>query len=57
MNKPAQLHSRLDFAQEPTPRGCWERLLRQLQLQFLLTFYPHPDSFFIPRDCASCWQR
>lgn len=48
MNKPAQLHSRLDFAQEPTPRGCWERLLRQLQLQFLLTFYPHPDSFFYP---------
>ena len=25
MNKPAQLHSRLDFAQEPTPRGCWAR--------------------------------
>lgn len=48
MRKQAEFHSRLDFAQAPRPQSWWARLQRQLQLQLLLTFYPHPDSSFYP---------
>jgi len=48
MSDSTPFHSRLDFELAPAPSGIWARLLRQMQLQLLLTFYPHPDSCFFP---------
>lgn len=48
MRKQAEFHSSLDFSQAPAPLGWRARLWRQMQLQLLLTFYPHPDSSFYP---------
>jgi hypothetical protein len=48
MKDQSQFHSRLDFSQAPAPTGWWARVLGQIQLQLLLTFYPHPDTPFYP---------
>ena len=39
-------HSRFDVPDQPQGRGLWARLRYEVQRQVLLTFYPHPDSFY-----------